>query len=293
MRVLLVGQLLRFGGGRLDVVDLLLERGEGRFFLGRERDGVAAKLTQAIGVAVGEVGCDLDPLPAFGADGDARLVELFGDHHVDQADILQPAAVVTLEQVVQDRAAGLDIGIDTDELGALVRCPDRALGQHPPDGVGLLVVGLAQPLEHLLLALMIAVNGERHQLVERHAVLGVDVEQLGADRGEPQALLDHRDRDELVRRNLLLGLPPPAQREESPELVERVKRGPLDVLGEAVFLGETVGPHDTGDGRGLGETTLLHQQRERPITAAAGRDFEHAGLLAGFVDDGPDTQAHK
>ena len=140
---------------------------------------------------------------------------------------------------------------------------------------------------------MIAVDGERHQLVEGHAVLGVDVEQLGRDRREPKALLDHGDRDELVRRDLLLGLALGAQREERPELVERVQRRPLDVLGEAVLLGEAVGAHDAGHRRILGEAALLHQQRERPVATTARRDLEHAGLLAGVVGDCPDAQAHE
>ncbi|KAB2693383.1 hypothetical protein F9L03_26425, partial [Brucella lupini] len=34
-------------------------------------------------------------------------------------------------------------------------------------------------------------DGERHELVERHAVLGIDVEQAGRNGREAQALLDH------------------------------------------------------------------------------------------------------
>ena len=45
----------------------------------------------------------------------------------------------------------------------------------------LLGVGLAQALEHLLLTLVVAVDGERHQLVEGHAVVGINVEQLRRD----------------------------------------------------------------------------------------------------------------
>ena len=208
-------------------------------------------------------------------------------------DVLQPAAVIALEQVVQDRATRLFVGADADELRPLVGRAHGAFGEHAPDGVGLLVVGLAQPLEHLLLALMVAVDGERHQLVERHAVLGIDVEQLGADRRQPQPLFHHRDRDELVGGDLLLGLALGAEREEGTELVERVQRRTLDVLGEAVFLGEPAFTHDAGDWRGFREPTLLHQQRERAVAATAGRDLEHAGLRAGLVDDGAHAQAHE
>ena len=271
--VLLVGEFLRLGRRRFDIVDLLLERCEGRVLFGGERHGLTANLAQAVGVAVGEVRRDLDPLPAFRPDGDRLLVEFLGNHHLKQADVLKPPAVVALKQVVEDGPASLLIGRDADELRPLVRCAHRAFGQHAPDGIRLLVVGLAQPLEHLLLALVIAVDGERHQLVERHAVLGVDVEQLGRDGSKAEALLDDGNRDELVCRDLLLGLALGAQCEECPELIERMERSPLDIFGEAVLLGETIGPNDAGYRRVLRETPLLHQQRERPIAPPAGRDL--------------------
>ena len=244
-------------------------------------------------MAVGEVGRDLDPLPALGADRHRRLVELLGHHHVDQADVLQPPTRVALEQVVQHRATRLLVGRDADELRALVRSANRALGQHSADGVALLVVGLGEPLEHLLLAGVVAVDGERHQLVERQPVLGIDVEQLGADRREPQALLDHRHRHELAGGDLLLGLALLAQGQEGPELVERVQRRALDVLGERVLLGQAVGAHDAGHGRVAGQTLLLGEQRQRPVAPAAGGDLEHAGLGARRVDDGAHAQAHE
>ena len=290
--VLLFGQLLRFGRGRLDILHLLLECGQRRLLLRRERHGVAAELAQAVGVAVGEVRRDLHPAPAFGAHGDRLLAELLGHHLVDQADVLQPAAVIALEQVVQDRAAGLGIGVHADEPRPLVRRPHRALGQHAPDGVGGLVVGLAQPLEHLLLAGMIAVGGEGHQLVQAHAVLPVDVEQPGADRRQPQPLLHHGDRHELTGGDLLLGLPLLAERQEGAELVQRMQRRALDVLRQRVLLGQAVGSNHTGDRRGLGQPALLDQRGERPVAPAACRDLVHAGLHAGFVHDGAHAPAH-
>ena len=109
----------------------------------------------AVGMAVGEVGRDLDPLPALGLDLGRHLAQPLGDHQVDQADILELAAVVALEQVAHDAAARLDIGIDVDEPGAFVRRAHRALGQHPPDGVRLAIVGGGEPFDHLLLALVV------------------------------------------------------------------------------------------------------------------------------------------
>ena len=223
----------------------------------------------------------------------ALRVQLLGHHLLDQADVLQPAAVVALEEVVQHRAAGLDVGVDADELRPLVGGADSVLGQHAPDGVSGLVVGLAQPLEDLLLASVVAVDGERQQLVQAHAILGVDIEQPRADRRQPQALLHYSDRDELVGRNLLLGLALLAQRQEGAELVERMQRRALDVLGQAVLFGQAVGPDHTGDRRGLGQPALLDQRGERAIAPTAGRDLVHAGLHAGFVDDGAHAQAHQ
>ena len=43
--------------------------------------------------------------------------------------------------------------------------------------------------------------------------------------------------------------------------------------------------------RGLRQALLLHQQLERPVAAAAGRDLEHAGLGALGVEDRPDVEA--
>ena len=49
--------------------------------------------------------------------------------------------------------------------------------------------------------------------------------------------------------------------------------------------------HDAGDRRGLGQALLLHQQFERPVAPAAGRDLEHAGLVALGVEHRPDVEA--
>ena len=146
--------------------------------------------------------------------------------------------------------------------------------------IGLLVVGGLQSLEDLLLALMVARHGEGHELVERHAVFGIDVEQLRRDRCELQPLLDDVDRDEERGSDLLLGLALLAQRQEGAELVERMQRRALDVLGEGVLLGDAAVADDAGNRRGLGEALLLHQQLQRPVAPAAGRDLEHAGLDA-------------
>ena len=39
------------------------------------------------------------------------------------------------------------------------------------------------------------------------------------------------------------------------------------------------------------QTLLLHQQVQRPVAAATGRDFKHAGLDAIGIDDGPHAES--
>ena len=70
-----------------------------------------------------------------------------------------------------------------------------------------------------------------------------------------------------------------------------MERSALDVLGEAVFLGEPFRPHHAGDWRVAGEPFLLDQEFERPEAAAAGGHLEHAGLGALIVEDRPDGEA--
>jgi hypothetical protein len=85
--------------------------------------------------------------------------------------------------------------------------------------------------------------------------------------------------DEERSRHLLLAHALLAQREEGTELVERMKRRPLDVLGERVLLGNPFGAHNAGNRHGAGEPLLLHEEFERAIAPPAGREFELRKLL--------------
>ena len=78
---------------------------------------------------------------------------------------------------------------------------------------------------------MVVGDGERHQLIKRHLVFGVEVEQLRRDRGELEALAYHGCADEETRGDFLLAETRVAQRLEGAELVERMQRDALDVLG--------------------------------------------------------------
>jgi hypothetical protein len=61
---------------------------------------------------------------------------------------------------------------------------NRAFGQLAADVIWLLVISTRQRIPDLLLARLIVGDGKRHQLLERHAVLGIDVEKLLRDGGE-------------------------------------------------------------------------------------------------------------
>jgi hypothetical protein len=93
-------------------------------------------------MAVGEVGCDGDPLPALATQVLGCGLELLGDEPVEQRRILKPAAIVLVEQIAGDGAARRLIGLDADVLRPLVGCRDGAFGEKPADGIGLLVEAL-------------------------------------------------------------------------------------------------------------------------------------------------------
>src|SRR3546814_14431280 len=68
----------------------------------------------------------------------------------------------------------------------------------------LLVVGAGELLPHLLLAVMVIGDGEGHELLKRHVILGVEVEELRRNRSELQALLHDTGAAEDARGALLL-----------------------------------------------------------------------------------------
>jgi hypothetical protein len=93
----LVGDLIGLRIGFLQAIHLRLQGVARSLLFFGEWDLLPTKLPQTIGVAVSEVGRDLDPFPTFGADLLGSIVELFCDQPVEQPHILQPAAVVALE----------------------------------------------------------------------------------------------------------------------------------------------------------------------------------------------------
>ena len=154
------------------------------------------------------------------------------------------------------------IGLGADKDSTTVRSAQRGFGQHAPDLIGLLVPGRLDRIPDLNLALMIRIDGEGHQLLQRHFILGIKFEQGRGHGGEFQALFDHLRLDEERGRALFIALALLSQSNESAELIERMQGSALHVLSERVVFGEDRGlgiPHDAGNGRRLRQTLLLHQ----------------------------------
>ena len=125
-----------FLGIRMGLLELLILRpqrlGRGHLLVAH-RDRLAGDVAQSVGVAVGKVGRDLYPFPAFGPNDIGFALELFGNKPIEQHGILQPAAIVLLEQVPHDGATDSLVGLDPNELRALVGGANRPFGQEPAD----------------------------------------------------------------------------------------------------------------------------------------------------------------
>ena len=144
-RVHLVRQLHGVGVFLLQGVMLGPQRFPGRAFLFGESNGLPGQAAQPVGVAIRKVERDRDPLPALRAQGLGLGLQLLVRQPVEQRRVLEPAALVVLEQVAQHDAAGRLIGRDADELRPPVAGADRAFGQLAADEVGRLVVAEGAP----------------------------------------------------------------------------------------------------------------------------------------------------
>jgi len=112
-----------------------------------------------------------------------------------------------LEEIAHHGAAGRLIAGNTDELCPLVSGANRAFGELAPDVVRLLDMAARELLPNLLLAHMIVRYRERHELFQRHAILGVDIEESFGNGGKLQPLLDDGRAHEEAGRDLLLAQP--------------------------------------------------------------------------------------
>jgi len=96
---------------------------------------------QAVAVAVGQIKCDLDPLPALNRNRLSLGLEFFRHQPIEQGRVFEPPAVIALKQVMQHRATRRFIGLNTHKDRAPVGRPDRGLGKHASDLEWLLVPG--------------------------------------------------------------------------------------------------------------------------------------------------------
>ena len=129
---------------------------------------------------------------------------------------------------------------------------------------------------------MIFGHGERHQLVQRHAVLGVNVVEFGRDRRQFETLAHDGGRGHEMRGDVFSGATLVYHGLHGPELVERMQLLPVRVFGIAVFFRRDVIVRrldDAGNRRGARQALLFHQMLKGTVASATGRNFEDAGLL--------------
>ena len=143
--------------GRLELVRFETKRLARRRFFAAQRLAIALEMAKPIGVAIGEIRCDLDPFPAFGADRLGVAFELLADESVEELWVLQPAAVVALEEIAHDHAASGDIVL-AHISRALVAGAHGVLGEHAADLIGLLAVGALDRLRDLPLSLVVGLT---------------------------------------------------------------------------------------------------------------------------------------
>ena len=230
-----------------------------------------------------------DPAPAFGLDGLGFGGKLFADQAFEQGNVLQVAAVILVEQIADDDAARGLVGVGADEERAAVAGMHRFLGQHAADGVGSLVPLLLDGGEDLLLTFVVVGEAKRHELIEGDFVVFVSLKQNGARLGETQALFHDMRADAESGGNGFLAFAFVGEGFEGAELIERMQRFALGVLGETVGFDKAFRAHDARDGRVFCELLLFDEKLQRAQAAAAGLHAIGAGFFAGFVQDRADA----
>ncbi len=89
-------------------------------FLVSHRRRITGHTPQAMAVAIGQVGRDLDLLPVLGDKGFGFRLKLLG-HQLDQKGrVREPGTVITAEEIAQDDTARRLIDIDIHEDRATV-----------------------------------------------------------------------------------------------------------------------------------------------------------------------------
>ena len=215
----------------------------------------------------------LGPFPALGLNALGNLAQFLDGERIEQARILEEPATVLAEQVADDVAARFRVGFGSDEHRAPVLCRHIACGHVAPDDPRLAVV--MQVGENLLLPVMVLGDGEGHKLIQRKAVLPIDLQQLGRDSAKAKPLLHHASRHAEPRadffRAIALAL---GQFAEPLELVGGVHRGPGHVLVQTDF-GRIVGGIEPAahDFRLLDLLALGAQQHRQPAAFTSGNEI--------------------
>ncbi|MBB3646713.1 hypothetical protein FHX14_002910 [Rhizobium sp. BK619] len=138
---------------------------------------------------------------------------------------------------------------------------------------------------------MIVGDRERHDLLELHFVLGIEIEKPGRDGRKPQALPHRGDRDEEPRGDLFLIESLFPQRLEGAELIKRMQADALDVFGERIFDLKCIAmADDARNAGGFGEPLLRHKPLKRTIATPAGRDAIDTVFFALRIEFGTDIE---
>ena len=97
------------------------------------------------------------------------------------------------------------VGVKSDEARSSIGRAHGVFRQHASNLIGLIVARATDVLPDLLLSGMVGCDGERHELLEGHAVFGINLVQLWRHGCQPQSLLHDGRRHEVPGRDLLLG----------------------------------------------------------------------------------------
>ena len=158
--------------------------------------------------------------------------ELLGDQTIEQRHVLQPAAVIVLNRSritappACSYASSPTNWARRSEARTVFSVSIRRIWY------GSSLLRAAHIVPDLLLTRLVAGDGEGHELLQGHAIVGIDVVQLRRHRRQTQALLDDRRRHEMPRGDVLFAHAAIAQDLERAELIERMQADAFVVLGE-------------------------------------------------------------
>ncbi len=156
-------------------------------------------------MAVGELNGHRNPLPAFRCNRLGFGFELFCHETIEQSHVLKPAAIIVLEQIPQDAATSLLVYIESNELNAAIGRAHGIFREHSPDLIRFVIAGSADVLPDLLLPGVVGCHREGHELLESHAVFGIDVVEFWRHGRQPEPLLHDGRCHEVPGSDILVG----------------------------------------------------------------------------------------